>query len=84
VPSRVPEGSIEAARRLKRVRANLCLLDGSFPRPSADYDAGLRLLHFVRLDLPSSGVLRPDHVAELIANYSNSREWTPESSSRFM
>jgi hypothetical protein len=31
VPSRAPEESIEAARRLKRVRANLCLLD----RPGA-------------------------------------------------
>ncbi|KAM0837794.1 hypothetical protein ACQ4PT_061396 [Festuca glaucescens] len=75
-PSRAPEESIEAARRLKRVRANLCLLDRPFARPSAGYDAGLRLLDFVRLDLPSSGVPRPDLVAELIANYSNSRAWS--------
>ncbi|XP_047050408.1 factor of DNA methylation 2-like [Lolium rigidum] len=78
-PSEVPEESIEAARRLKRVRANLCLLDRPFARPSADYDAGLRglrLLDFVRLDLPSSGVPRPDLVAELIANYSYSRAWS--------
>jgi hypothetical protein len=34
------------------------------------------IIDFIRLDLPSSGVPRPDLVAELIANYSSSRGWS--------
>uniref|UniRef100_A0ACD5WZZ7 Uncharacterized protein n=2 Tax=Avena sativa TaxID=4498 RepID=A0ACD5WZZ7_AVESA len=80
-PTRAPEESIEAAQpqRLQRVRANLRLPGRPFAAPSADYNAGLRalrLLDFVRLDLPSSSVPRPDLVAELIANYSSSRGWS--------
>ncbi|XBI24888.1 hypothetical protein VPH35_049909 [Triticum aestivum] len=59
--------------RLRRIRANLGLLDPPVA-PSAAHDEGLRaralgLLDFVRLDLSSSGAPRPDLVAELIANY---------------
>jgi hypothetical protein len=74
--SRAPEESIEAAERLQPVHTNLRLLDPPKAMPSA-YDAILRplgLLDFVRLDLSASGVPRPDLVAELIANYSSSRE----------
>jgi hypothetical protein len=77
--SAAPEESIDAARRLQRVRANLRLPGRPFAAPSTDHDAGLRalrLLDFVRLDLPSSGVPRPDLVAELIANYSSSHGWS--------
>jgi hypothetical protein len=62
------------------VRANLRLpADRPFASPSADHDVGLRalrLIDFIRLDLHSSGVPRPDLVAELIANYSSSRGWS--------
>uniref|UniRef100_A0ACD5ZZW1 Uncharacterized protein n=1 Tax=Avena sativa TaxID=4498 RepID=A0ACD5ZZW1_AVESA len=82
-PPRAPEESIDAAQpqpqRLQRVRANLRLPDRPFAAPSAAHDAGLRalrLLDFVRLDLPSSGAPRPDLVAELIANYSSARGWS--------
>ncbi|KAM0827717.1 hypothetical protein ACQ4PT_068016 [Festuca glaucescens] len=78
-PSRAPEEPTEAAQRLQRVRANLRLPDRPFAALSPDHDAGLRdlrLLEFVRLDLPSSGVPRPDLVAELIANYSGTRGWS--------
>ncbi|XP_047058176.1 uncharacterized protein LOC124664782 [Lolium rigidum] len=66
----------EAAQRLRRVRANLRLPDRPFAALSRDHDAGLRalrLLDFVRLDLPSSGVPRADLVADLVANYSATR-----------
>ncbi|KAK1660989.1 hypothetical protein QYE76_049148 [Lolium multiflorum] len=75
-PPRAPSEPTDAAQRLQRVRANLRLPDRPFAALSRDHDAGLRalrLLDFARLDLPSSGVPRPDLVAELVANYSPTR-----------